>query len=341
MLRIARLWTVLLAGAVAGLTLPASASAATVTCDSEAQAGGQYVQGVNCRTTAIDGHPRNYIVYVPRGPRHNPDRKRPLVLMYHGTGGDGGQFLNISGWREQAERHDLIAVFPTGLRYRVLDGAPRKKTKWHSFGLSDIVDLDERPSGYPDDAPWPADDVAFTNAILDDVENGLEINRRRIYASGFSNGAEFTARLAVELSDRLAAVGYAAGGLNDVHQPVRPIPVATIIGTLDDRVVGRLGPPGSELPLEPEPLLRLLGPPFVDPHLDSLGLAPLPVELRRRPASTSFRWLTTAPGREPGSSFSVSVLAGLEHKYPNGRNNPEGFAAAPHFLKFFSQHRLP
>jgi polyhydroxybutyrate depolymerase len=312
-----------------------------VTCDSQGEAGSEYVQGVNCRVTAIDGHPRKYIVYVPRGPRHDPDRKRPLVLMYHGTGGDGEQFLNISGWREQAERHDLIAVFPTGLRYDVLDGGLNKKTKWHSFGLSEKVDLADRPRGYPDDSPWPADDVAFTNAILDDAEDGLEINRKRIYASGFSNGAEFTARLAVELSDRLAAVGYAAGGLNDAHQPVRPIPVAAIVGTLDDRVQQQLGMLGSELPLEPEPLLGLLGERFVEPHLETLGLAALPFVLRRKPASTTFRWLTTAPGSDPGSSFTLSVLAGLEHKYPNGRNNPEGFVAARHFLEFFSRHRLP
>lgn len=322
---------------IAGLLLPASAGA--VTCDSQGTTGSEYVEGVNCRVTAIDGHPRNYLVYVPRGPRTDPDRERPVVLMFHGTGGDGEQFLNMSGWREQAERHDLIAVFPTGLRYRVLDGAPFKKTKWHSFGLSEKVDLAERPRGYPDDAPWPADDLAFTRAILDDVEDGLAINRSRIYASGFSNGAEFTARLAVELSDRLAAVGLAAGGLDEVHQPLRPIPVAAIVGTLDDRVQQQLGMLGTELPLEPGPLLGLLGRRFVEPHLDTLGLAPLPFVLRQRPASTTFRWLTPVPAGRPGSSFTLSVLAGLEHKYPNGANNPEGFVAARHFLKFFSRHR--
>lgn len=329
----------MLSAAIVALLLPTSAAA--VACDSQGAAGSAYVQGVNCRVSAVDGHPRNYLVYVPRGPQHDPDHERPVVLMFHGTGGDGRQFLNISGWREQAERHNLIAVFPTGLRYDVLDGGPFRKTKWHSFGLAENVDLAVRPAGYPDDAPWPADDVAFTRAILDDVEDGLAINRRRIYASGFSNGAEFTARLAVELSDRLAAVGYAAGGLYGTHEPVRPIPVAAIVGTRDDRLQEQLGMPGSELPLEPRPLLGLLGDSFVRPHLETLGLAPNPVVLRERPASTTFRWLETAPGSRPGSTFTFSVLAGLEHKYPNGRNNPEGFVAARRFLDFFSRHRLP
>ena len=34
------------------------------------------------------------------------------------------------------------------------------------------------------------------------------------------------------------------------------------------------------------------------------------------------------------------VLEGVQHQYPNGRNNPEGFAAAPEFWDFFAAHRL-
>jgi hypothetical protein len=35
------------------------------------------------------------------------------------------------------------------------------------------------------------------------------------------------------------------------------------------------------------------------------------------------------------------MLAGVRHQFPNGGNNPNGFAAAPQFWDFFSQHRLP
>ena len=84
-----RLWAGLLCAAAAGLIVPAGA-AGDVTCDSQAEAGSTYVQGVNCRTVAIDGHPRQYIVYVPRGPRHDPDRRRPLVLMITAPGATEG-----------------------------------------------------------------------------------------------------------------------------------------------------------------------------------------------------------------------------------------------------------
>ena len=50
-----------------------------------------------------------------------------------------------------------IAVFPTGLRYRVLESG-RLVTKWNDFGLPDEIDANELPPGYPEDAPMPADD---------------------------------------------------------------------------------------------------------------------------------------------------------------------------------------
>ena len=68
--------------------------------------------------------------------------------MFHGSSGTGEQFLQGSGWREQADATGLVAVFPTGLRYRVLDNG-RRSTKWNTFDLADEVDLDEKPAGLP------------------------------------------------------------------------------------------------------------------------------------------------------------------------------------------------
>ena len=123
--------------------------------------------------------------------------------------------MRISGWREQADATGLIAVFPQGLRYRILENG-RLSTKWNDYTLASQVDLSERPRGYPESSPWPADDVGFVDAMVSDLRAELPIDRHRIYASGFSNGGAFTARLAVERSDRLAAAAFSGGGL---HSP--------------------------------------------------------------------------------------------------------------------------
>ena len=98
-----------------------------------------------------------------------PDRRpvtgsqAPVVFMFHGSSGTAPQFLRISGWREQADATGLIAVFPQGLRYRILENG-RLSTKWNDYTLASQVDLTERPGGYPESSPWPADDVGFVDS---------------------------------------------------------------------------------------------------------------------------------------------------------------------------------
>ena len=211
-----------LALALTALVAPAAqAEPAPIEC---ATTSGAYAAGVNCREVLVDGATRRFIAYVPAtAPVTGP--RRPVVFMFHGSSGTGGRFLRISGWREQADATGLVAVFPTGLRYRVLDSG-RRSTKWNDGDLAAEVDLGERPRGYPADAPFPADDVGFSDAILTELDAHLRIDRRRIFASGFSNGADFAARLAVERSTVIAAAGFSAGGLGAPAAPARPVPMA-------------------------------------------------------------------------------------------------------------------
>ena len=228
-------------------------------------AGTPYAVGVNCRVVAVDGHPRQFIVYVPRRPRTSAPA--PLVFMFHGGSGTGEQFLRISGWREQADATGLIAVFPT----RCARGRWTRagSDALEHFTLASEIDLGIRPPGYPAGAPWPADDVGFVDAMVADIGAGLPIDRHRMYASGFSNGAAFTARLAVERSRVLAAAAFSGGGLPAAHVPARPIPMYAAVGTLDDRVLAQTGPPPlSALPLDPVDLLAV---PVVGSVIDAIS----------------------------------------------------------------------
>ena len=221
-------------------------------------------------------------------------------------------------------------MFPTGLRYRVLESG-RRSTKWNDFSLASKVDLDERPRGYPEDSPMPADDVGFVDAIMADVGARLPIDRHRVYASGFSNGANFTARLSVERSNRLAAVAYSAGGLDEAQDtPDRPVPTYVSVGTRDDRILEGTGL--AALPLNPvEILTSPVVAPFIRDHLATLGLdRPNQFGAIARPRSTTLRWPATGSG-PGGAVFQFGMLAGVRHKYPNGANNPAGFAVAPEF----------
>jgi polyhydroxybutyrate depolymerase len=306
-------------------------------CVTQGAAGLPYQVGVNCRFVEVDGHPRRFIVYVP-GRRPVTGARAPVVFMFHGSTGTGEQFLRTSGWREQADATGAIAVFPSGLRYRVLESG-RLSTKWNDGELRHEVDLDERPDGYPADAPWPADDVGFVDAIVADLDAQVPLDRHRIYASGFSNGAAFTARLAVERSTVLAAAAFAGGSLHEPRPIERPIPMYLVGGTRDAHILEHTSL--TELPLNP---VELLAEPIVQStvgaHVGTLGLDAADFGTIGRPHSTAFRWPATGTGPD-AALFRFAMLEGLQHKYPNGDNNPFGFAAAPEFWRFFESHPLP
>lgn len=114
-------------------------------CVTHGAVGLAYEVGVNCRVVDVDGHPRRFVVYVP-ATRAVTGSRAPVVFMFHGSSGSGEQFLRISGWREQADATGLVAVFPTGLRYRMLESG-RRVTKWNDGGLADLID----PAGRPPD----------------------------------------------------------------------------------------------------------------------------------------------------------------------------------------------
>jgi poly(3-hydroxybutyrate) depolymerase len=330
-------------------------------CTTRGPLGTPYQAGVNCRVASVDGFPRQYVVYVPVHSR----QAMPVVVMHHGSSGNGVQFLGISGWKEKAEEVGLVAVFPTALEGFVLD-EQRCSTKWHAYGLEHEIDLTVRPRlrvedgttlPYPPAAPWPADDVAFERAMVDDVRAQLDVDLARVFVSGFSNGAGFAARLALEMSDVFAAAAYSGGGLPDPTLaglpaiPERHIPVAMELGQCDDRLMERIAADfdpdacvrgaATGLPLDPAALQAIpsmVG--WVGLHLTPLELQPEPFETRTGATSTCMLWSTRTNGNGDANSFRFSVLARVTHQYPTCNqercNNPARFSAADRFWAFFS-----
>jgi polyhydroxybutyrate depolymerase len=324
--------TALLATLAAGLLAPAAASAATPPCPSVGQ---PYSTGVNCRTVDMDGYARQFLVYVPSWAPFS--EAHPLVFIYHGSGETGEYFLRMSGWRQKADQTGLIAVFPTGVPYKDLDtGLPT--TKWNDGKLDSEVDLRVKPPGYPSTAPWPADDVGFTDAMLTDLETYLPVDRRRVYASGFSNGAGFTARLAAERSTVFAAAAFSAGALQLPETAERAIPTFMTVGSLDDRILAHTGtPPLTELPMNYVDLLSVpVVASTVDTELALLKLNPIDYGTTIAPHETEIHW----PARGD-ATYRFMVIEGLQHRYPYGTNNPAGFVAADAYWRFFSGLQLP
>ena len=83
----------------------------------------------------------------------------------------------------------------------------------------------------------PSDDVGYVAKLLDDLATVVNVDPRRVYATGMSNGAMMCYRLAAELSDRIAAIAPVAGTMAiEICQPHRPVPVLHFHGTSDGLV---------------------------------------------------------------------------------------------------------
>ena len=341
------IWSVALTG-LGGLE-PAGAALPTgwaTLCTSIGPSSAPLVAGVNCRLVNHGGLTRRYVVYVPTAVATSA-APAPVVFMFHGSSGTGEQFLTTSGWREVADAVGTIAVFPTGMKYRVLDTG-RFSTKWHDTGL--VCDVaSTRPAGWPVTAAYPVDDVGFTDAMVLDVAVNEELDTDRIYASGFSNGSAFAQTLALRRSEVFAAIGSWAGQARECEQPdgtvVEPItpppaaiPVALGLGNRDAKflepinawLVAHGRPTITEIPVDIASVNGTLGSALLGPSIENLGLTWEPgteatvddwAGVAWRPAWTppdyvSAQW-TTRSGVNDAASFTFMLLGGVTHRYPN------------------------
>jgi len=308
------------------------------------------------RHLTVDGVVREVVLHVPASV--DSTRDVPVVFMFHGTSGSGEKFYNISGWVEKADAEGFIAVFPSALSYCLGDDENynhviepdefKVTTKWAAGALGTPtmpLCTDEQIAALPParqdeiETRVLRDDVAFVDAIVTAIEQELPVDARRLYVSGFSNGASMSGRLLIDRSDTFAAFALAAG-LPVVPGPAqRPAPVAFTVGSLDDRFLTPLGL--ASLPLD-EGFLEIpqvrdaMGTIALDVQLDDTRFtyAPVPVQGHLVPTFTYDQSLVGA-----SNLFRVAVIEGATHQYPNGRNHP--LVMANVLWTFFSGYSLP
>ncbi|MGO8688111.1 MAG: alpha/beta hydrolase family esterase [Thermoguttaceae bacterium] len=171
-------------------------------------AAGDHERSVNIGDTS-----RPYLVHVPSS--YDPKKPTPVVLCLHGAWTNAAVQIAFCGLNDKADQAGFIVVYPNGR-------GVGKLLFWNS-GMAPT-----RP-GRP-----PTDDVAYIAAVLDDLEGVVHVDKRRVYATGISNGGMMCYRLAAELSDRIAAIAPISGTMSmDTARPTRPVPVLHFHGTAD------------------------------------------------------------------------------------------------------------
>lgn len=300
-------------------------------------------------TLQVDGVERKFIAYRPTN--LSDELKVPVVFMFHGSGGGGDLAYGETGWKAKADAEGLMVIFPTALKYYVgsveqTSTNPTKKsrttyqTKWNSYELPRVLD-----SQYPDQKLY--DDVAFTRAMVEFVDEKYAVDTDRLYATGFSNGAGFTSRLALEMSDVFAAFApTAAGALGRASSQIKttlaadgievtPRPVIQIIGAVDPSLTNGAGV--KAFPLDESAVSE--GSPLKENYVNGfLDFEQLADEYTYSSTSDTVSFTYAQSLIADDNEYQLIIVDGLKHIYPNGKNF--NFDVADIFWPFFEQYSL-
>jgi polyhydroxybutyrate depolymerase len=256
-------------------------------------------------TVVAGGHRRTYIVHAPK--TVPPDRLA-VVLAFHGAGDTAAGMEQETGLDATADAHGFLAVYPQGYENTWNEGAGH--TPAEQAGI---------------------DDVAFTAALIAQLERTFPVDPGAIAATGFSNGALLAEYLGCRLASSLAVIAPVAGPLpasvSARCRPSRPVSVLAFHGTADTGIPYGGGPfpgvgGGTTVLSAPDSAARWA-------RLDRCAR-----QKRSSPAGAGYE-ITAYGGCARGASVALYTLVGGPHAWPQAR----GLDANAVLWSFLRAHR--
>ncbi len=182
------------------------------------------------------GGDRPVTLFVPSG--YDAQKPTPLLVMLHGYGASGALEELYLNFDDEAEKRGFLYATPDGTVDA--DG----KRFWNAtpaccnFGNVAV------------------DDVAYIMGFIAQIQARYNVDPKRIFLFGHSNGGFMSYRMACDHAETFAAIASLAGAMfadPSACNPSEPVSVAQIHGTSDD-VIDYLGgttgpasyPPASE-----------------------------------------------------------------------------------------------
>ncbi len=180
-----------------------------------------FVVGLTFGSVIFEGLERGYIIYIPKS--FDVKKKMPLLFVLHGGGGtpEGMIELTKGGLHELADKEGFFVVYPAAYGRHWNDGR-KDMEKWSVAHKENI------------------DDVGFISYLIDHIAVNFNVDLRKVFITGISNGAMMSFRLACELSQKITTVAPVAGLMpEDITYsctPQKPLSLLIIVGTNDPLV---------------------------------------------------------------------------------------------------------
>jgi|GEM_PF-2650550 len=151
---------------------------------------------------------REFYIYIPA--TITKDKKAPAVITFHGFKSDANGMRWLINSDKIADKFGYIMVYPNAVN--------------KSWNVG-------RGSG---STPSKVDDISYASALVDVIKARFPVDPERIYAMGFSNGAQMVAAMACRMAGKISAGGMVAHTMNiQPCEPSHKLPIALIHGAKD------------------------------------------------------------------------------------------------------------
>ncbi len=164
------------------------------------------------RTIEAGGLTRTFLVYAPL----QAEGRLPLVIVLHGGGSSARGMERYSRFSQLAKCEGFIVCYPESIDKNWNDGRDIPHIRSHRENI---------------------DDVEFMREMVATICQDHEVDATRIFATGISNGAFMSHRLAAEASDLIVAVAPVVGGMSPQiaasFDPAHPVSLFVIQGDAD------------------------------------------------------------------------------------------------------------
>jgi len=260
-------------------------------------------EGVLGEWVASGGLERTYALHVPPG--CSGARPCPLIVAFHGAGGSH-RFAEGVGLYRAADRGGFVVAAPDGVG-----------GDW-ALGCGGCT-LADRAG---------IDDVRLTATLVAHLTERLPIDPARVYATGRSDGASFTYRLACNYP--LAGAAVVAGSLFDPAgcKPPRLMPLIAFHGRADTVVSYVQGALSAQKWAS----------------FDGCVTEPVPTELPDRVSDGTTVTRYDFPDCREGTEVSFFAVAGGGHNWPGSPTaetaglQTQDIQASEEIVDFFARH---
>jgi polyhydroxybutyrate depolymerase len=153
---------------------------------------------------------------------YDPSKPTPLVVMLHGYGASAQLEEVLMGIVPIANEHNFLYAYPDGT----------KNAKGSLFWNATDACCDFDHTG--------VDDVAYIDAVIDDMAAQYNVDKKRVYVIGHSNGGFMANRYACDRASRVAGIVSLAGAqFEDPSRctPSEPVAMLQVHGDNDQTVL--------------------------------------------------------------------------------------------------------